>query len=196
MSSKIVFFLLFIGYVCCSMNYISNRIYVGDQYAAGNVSLLTANNITAVLNVAWDLDIRYDAKYYVGDMSDDNEHLQFQYNKVGLVDGTGNKESMLIAGMEAVDQFASTRILQSKDQPTYPQPVQNILVHCHSGHSRSVTITSLYLSFYFPEQYPSYESALAFVKAQRGIQNDHNVPVPALTLQAENIYKKYNNSLF
>ena len=38
-------------------------------------------SMPAVLNVAWDLDIRYPTEDYVGDIATDNEHLYMQYNK-------------------------------------------------------------------------------------------------------------------
>ena len=78
---------------------------IADQTAAGNLQMLqqeynitgtcgsticspnvfhplSAFHSTAVLNVAWDLDIRYPVDDYVGSIADDNEHLYMQYNKV------------------------------------------------------------------------------------------------------------------
>lgn len=105
-----------------SMNFIMDSIFVGDQHAAGNIPYLQSNNVSAILNVAWDLDIQYPTPYYVGNMADNDEHLVLQYSKVGLVDGTGNQPGSLIAAMFALHQFLEPRVLESKDQGTFPQP--------------------------------------------------------------------------
>jgi len=171
------------------INLILPGIYVGDQYAAGDIDHLVSNlNISAILNVAWDLDIRYPAQEYVGDMDDNNEHVRVQYSKIGLVDAAGNKMSTLAAAVLTLDQFLSPRDLLEKDQKTFP-PVQNVLVHCHSGQSRSVTIASLYIYFRHRDQFPTYIDALTFVKKQRNLSTNHNVPRPELTVLAENLAK-------
>jgi len=117
-----------------------------------------------------------------------------QYSKVGLVDGTGNQPGMLVAAMLALHQFLTPRQLESKDQNTYPQPVQNVLVHCHSGHSRSVTIAALYLYFTQPTTFATYEQALLFVKKQRGILNDPTVPEPPLSLLAHQVSSTFHTT--
>jgi hypothetical protein len=66
-----------------SINNIIGNIYVGDQHAAGDLNMLrNVYNISAILNVAWDLDIRYPSAAYIGDVRDFDEHLTMQYNKV------------------------------------------------------------------------------------------------------------------
>ena len=176
------------------MNYIMDRIYVGDQHAAGDMYELQQYNISAILNVAWDLDIRYPRFNYTGSIEDDNEHLNMQYNKVGLVDGTGNQPGMLISAMLALHQFLTPRSLEEKDQGTYLQPVQNVLVHCHSGHSRSVTIAALYLYYTNPSIFTSYEQALLFVKVHRGVAKDPSVPEPPLSLLAHQVASMFHST--
>jgi len=171
-----------------SLNAIISRLYVGDQHAAGDLHMLqTAYNISAILNVAWDLDIRYPSAAYVGDFNDFNENLNFQYNKVGLVDGTGNTKGALIAAVNVLHQLLTPRSLLSKDANTYPQPVRNVLVHCHSGQSRSVTVAALYLFHEFPSQFRTYTDALNYVKARRGLSNNLSVPEPNLTRLAQQV---------
>jgi protein tyrosine/serine phosphatase len=65
--------------------------------------------------------------------------------------------------------------------------VQNILVHCHSGQSRSVTVVALYLFHEFPTQFRTYNDALQFVKNRRGLGNNPSVPEPNLTQLANQI---------
>jgi len=164
-------------------------IYVGNQYAAGDIdNLIRLYNISAILNVAWDLDIRYPEEDYFGDITDNNEHIKIQYTKVGLVDAAGNKMSTLASAVLALDQFKTPRTLMPKDEKTYPT-VQNILVHCHSGQSRSVTVASLYIFYKHRDQFPSYFDAVNFVKAQRHLQDNNNVPHPKVTELAQELVK-------
>merc|ERR1719197_338215 len=82
------------------LNHIIDRIYVGDINGARDLkTLVFQHNITAILNVAWDADVRYDPSDYF------NGHLPVEYNKLGLVDGTGNDDSMLAAAVYALDQL-------------------------------------------------------------------------------------------
>ena len=61
----------------------ADNVYVGDQYAAAEVEMLVAYyNISAILNVAWDLDIRYNASSYRGDLYRYDERLMVEYSKV------------------------------------------------------------------------------------------------------------------
>eukprot|EP00026_Physarum_polycephalum_P013853 Phypoly_transcript_14305.p1 GENE.Phypoly_transcript_14305~~Phypoly_transcript_14305.p1 ORF type:complete len:253 (+),score=22.32 Phypoly_transcript_14305:1-759(+) len=164
------------------LHYIDDGIYVGNQYAAGDVDeLIRLYNISAILNVAWDLDIRYPEPEYVGDISDNNEHLKIQYVKVGLVDAKGNKMSTLAAAVLALDQLKTHRELLAKDAKTYTAQAQNVLVHCHSGQSRSVTIATLYLFFKHRDRFPTYEDALKFVKKQRNLTENKDVPREEIT---------------
>lgn len=176
------------------MNYIMNRIYVGDQHAAGNLYELQTYNISAILNVAWDLDIRYPFENYTGSIEDDNEHLNMQYNKVGLVDGTGNQPATLVSAMLMLSQLLTPRELEEKDKGTYPQPVQNVLVHCHSGHSRSVTVAALYLYYTNPDTFRNYEEALLFVKSKRGVLKDPTVPEPPLNILAHRVARTFHTT--
>ncbi|KNC55905.1 dual specificity protein phosphatase [Thecamonas trahens ATCC 50062] len=163
------------------MSRITDRLWVGNQHAAGNLTLLTEIGITGVVNVAWDLDIMYPASEYVGSLAEDNAHLKLEYAKVGLVDGEGNANVTLAAAVFQVAQIMTKRTLETKDAHTYPNPPQRILLHCHSGMSRSVTIAALYLRYTDPVTYPDFAAALSYVKAARGISTD---PAPALVALA------------
>jgi hypothetical protein len=86
--------------------------------------------------------------------------------------------------------------------------VRNVLVHCHSGHSRSVTTAALYIFFIHPELYPTYavgtpaacpihrppgparvprQDALQFVKTQRSIGADPTLPEANLSALASRL---------
>jgi len=178
------------------INLIRDGLYVGDQYAAGDIDdLVRMYNISAILNVAWDLDLRYPEPEYVGDISDDNEHIKIQYAKIGLVDASGNQVSTLAAAVLALDQFFQRRDLAPKDVSTYPS-VNSVLVHCHSGQSRSVTVASLYIYFKHRDEYPTYMDALNFVKKQRNLLSNTHVPHPDITSLAEKLAKVDLFSLF
>ena len=108
-----------------------------------------------------------------------------------------------------LQQFLTPRVLQPKDRATYPQPgidfflldarfqflltcfltVQNVLVHCHSGHSRSVTIAALYLNYAYQTVFPTYDVALQFVKTKRGVLTTRLILVCYLLLTTTQVYK-------
>merc|ERR1711991_85897 len=173
-----------------SMNKVAPGLWVGNQHAAGDLATLAKEGITAVLNVAWDLDIAYPSSAYTGNMEDFNEHLDnLQYAKVGLVDGDGNPPGSLAAAVLALSTFLNPREgLDDKDKTTFPQPVNAVLLHCHSGQSRSVTVAALYLTL--TGSYSTYKTALAHVKAARGLTDNHAVPVHALTALAHKLVNK------
>lgn len=171
-----------------NLDWVYSNLYVGDQYAAGALDRLIVDyNISFVLNVAWDLDLDYAPQFYIGDVEDNNERLVLQYSKVGLVDGTGNTGSSLMAAVFMLDQFVTYRELESKDKGTFPQS-GNILVHCHSGKSRSVTVSSLFLSKKYSSLFKSFDHALQYVKERRGLQDDDSVPEHHLLGLARQVY--------
>eukprot|EP00300_Choanocystis_sp_HF-7_P037120 c53122_g1_i1.p1 GENE.c53122_g1_i1~~c53122_g1_i1.p1 ORF type:complete len:296 (-),score=52.47 c53122_g1_i1:38-925(-) len=172
-----------------NIDYILDSIYIGNQHAAADLPLLQSLNISAILNVAWDLDIRYDQQYYVDYNPDpSNAHLILQYTKVGLVDGEGNAQATLAAAVFALDQLLSPRTgLAPSDASKYPQPVRGVLLHCHSGTSRSVTVGALYLFYKHPEMFDTYSDALLYVKTKRHVQADGSVPKAPLTALANTL---------
>jgi hypothetical protein len=145
-------------------------------------------NITAVLNVAWDLDISYPSAAY----DRDGWHLKIQYHKVGLVDGLGNEMMSLASAVYFLNQLLTPRILEDKDKNTFP-PVQNVLVHCHAGNSRSVVVTALYLFYKHSNlpQFKNFTATLEFVKEKRGIGGVTTLPEPNL-LQLATKLAQYN----
>eukprot|EP00300_Choanocystis_sp_HF-7_P041288 c7993_g1_i1.p1 GENE.c7993_g1_i1~~c7993_g1_i1.p1 ORF type:complete len:203 (+),score=44.95 c7993_g1_i1:118-726(+) len=145
----------------------TNALYIGNQFAAQNFTLLKSLNISAILNVAWDLDLIYPMVDYENTNLPSNENLILQYHKVGLVDGTGNTNFSMAAAVYQLDQLFTPRVLEIKDLNTFPNPVQNVLLHCHSGLSRSVTVGSLYLYYVADGKFPNFTDALTYVQTQR-----------------------------
>ena len=142
------------------LSHVAHNLWVGNQHGAADVAGLAAANITAVLNVAWDLDIEYPPTEYVGSVPDDNERLILEYVKVGLVDGDGNTLYQMAAAVFQLTQLFARRTLQPKDATTYPNPPPAVLCHCHSGMSRSVTVAAVYLRFAYPSEFRSFDAAL------------------------------------
>jgi hypothetical protein len=107
---------------------------------------------------------------------------------VGLVDGLGNEMSSLASAVYFLDQLLTSRVLENKDRNTFPS-VQNVLVFCHEGHSRSVVVTALYLFFKYSNlpQFKNFTVTLEFVKEKRGIGNVSTLPEPHLLQLATNL---------
>lgn len=143
---------------------ISSGILVGASGSvnSANSSWFAANNINAVLNVAFDVD---DAVFSNTPASSLSSIL---FAKVGLVDtgpspgyNTVNQVQTLIAAVYALDQ------LKTRGGPDY-----NVLVHCVSGGSRSVAVAALWMAQRLPlelvAQQTRFETALNAVRNCRG----------------------------
>jgi protein-tyrosine phosphatase len=94
---------------------ITDRIGIGDSSDGRQVPPI----FEAVLNVAVDLDIP-------------STQGNFYRHKVGLLDGPGNDDGLLIAGALVLHALNKRH--------------NRILVHCHEGKSRSVMVVSAYVS--------------------------------------------------
>ncbi|MBB4952026.1 myo-inositol-1(or 4)-monophosphatase [Agrobacterium vitis] len=157
-------------------------LYISGSDGAADPQLLASHAIRIVLNCAvnLDLDIVSEAKTGVA------EHLMthgtglVRYYKLGLVDGPGNPDVMMLAGYHllrsALDQ-------QFPDKPSYPRREKgNILVNCRGGRSRSVTLVSLFLHLDFPDRYPTLDAAIAHVRVQRQLHPDEWQSAPKAVL--------------
>jgi hypothetical protein len=175
------------------MDAVGLGIFVGDQHAAGALPSLLSQNVTGILNVAWDLGIRCDTADYVGDMGSFKERLEIEFAKVGLVDGLGNHPATLAAAVLFLHQMRTQNMttMLPKDQTTFP-PIRNILVHCHSGQSRSVTVAALYL--FYAGSFSTFSDALAFVIDARHL-NGWPVPEPNLVATAQVVTEQFPNLL-
>lgn len=161
-------------------------VYVGGMDGAGDLELLKEKNITTVVNCAVNLDFNYatepfgegeaaDAIYGVGAV---------RYYKLGLIDGHGNPETMMLAGYYLLRGAFSQQL---PDKSTYRRREKgNVLVNCRGGRSRSVTLVALFLHVEMPEKFPTLDDALNHVRTKRELRPDewHEAPKPMLIAAA------------
>ncbi|MEO5325390.1 dual specificity protein phosphatase [Mesorhizobium sp. CC13] len=157
-------------------------IYVGGMEGAGDLAALAQRNITTVVNCAVNLDFNYaterfdegegaDAIYGVGAV---------RYYKLGLIDGHGNPETMMLSGFYLLRGAFSQEL---PDKRTYRRREKgNVLVNCRGGRSRSVTLVALFLHVEMPEKFPTLDAALDHVRTQRELRRDEwfEAPKPML----------------
>ncbi len=160
-------------------------IYVGTYDLSAN--LLQMNGIAGVLNVAYDVN---DAKSLQQTLKtkkiekDGTEttinYLSTQLSKVGLIDGPENNVMTLLAALYMADQLLDflPEEKQLKDDMVNIYPQGNLLIHCHDGGSRSVTVAALYIyyKFYTNQSIYSFEDFYYQIICYRwsaGAVNDH-----------------------
>ncbi|MDN3714153.1 dual specificity protein phosphatase [Paracoccus cavernae] len=162
-------------------------LYVGGREGASDVGLLRANGISTVLNCAVNLDFNYVSQ------DDEISHdsgvgygpAQIRYYKLGIVDGPGNPDTMMLAGYFQL-KGALEQILP--DKPSYPLRERgNVLVNCRAGRSRSVALVSLFLHLHLPQEFPTLADAIAHVRVKRELRPDEwdSTPKPMLIAAAE-----------
>jgi hypothetical protein len=140
-------------------------IWIGGREGVANLPLLARHGIKTVVNCAVNLDFNL-----VPDTDPAPGHLGFgqgaiRYYKLGLVDGPGNAETMMLAGYYLL-RGALSQVLP--DKPSYPLRERgNVLVNCRGGRSRSVALVALFLHHTMPETYPTLDAALAHVRIKR-----------------------------
>jgi hypothetical protein len=161
-------------------------LFISGSDGARDLALLARHGITTVVNCAVNLDFNYvetpilqaePGKVAAG-------HGAIRAYKIGLIDGDGNPERMMLAGYYILDG-ALKQVLPEKD--SYPQRERgNVLVHCRGGRSRSVALTALYLHKSLPAEFPTLEDALAHVRVKRNLREDEwfETPKPVLIATA------------
>lgn len=157
-------------------------IYVGGMEGAGDLAALRQSNITTVVNCAVNLDFNYATErfgegegaeviYGVGAV---------RYYKLGLIDGHGNPETMMLSGFYLL-RGALSQVLPEK--ATYKRREKgNVLVNCRGGRSRSVSLVALFLHVEMPDKFPTLDAALDHVRTRRELRRDewHEAPKPML----------------
>ncbi len=152
------------------------QIYVGDENSAILGDQLEKLGVAGVLNVAYDLD---DKPTFSEPQPPPKWRFstQVQYAKVGLIDGTHNPTGImgLAAAVYMADQLWC---FPKKDVPCPPllnvYPTDgNLLIHCYSGKSRSVTVAALFIWYKWgatgmDPNLTSFQATYAMVKEARG----------------------------
>jgi len=162
-------------------------LYVGGREGASDVPLLRDHGITTVLNCAVNLDFNYVAT--PDEVSHDSRvgygPALIRYYKLGIVDGPGNPDTMMLAGYYqmrgALDQVMP-------DKASYPLRERgNLLVNCRAGRSRSVILAALFLHLHLPQGFPTLGQAIDHVRLRRDLRPDewHETPKPMLIAAAE-----------
>lgn len=156
-------------------------IYVGGMEGASDLSLLRAHGITTVVNCAVNLDINWvSAPLSAADQPIAYGFGDVRYHKLGLIDGAGNPETMVLAGYFLLKGAIEQRL---PEKPNYPRrEYGNVLVNCRGGRSRSVMLVSLFLACAEPGRFASLDAALAHVRARRELRAEewHEAPNPVL----------------
>jgi hypothetical protein len=162
-------------------------LYVGGREGASDVPLLRKNGISTVLNCAVNLDFNYVAA--PDEISHDSRvgygPAPIRYYKLGIVDGPGNPDTMLLAGYYQL-LGALEQVLPEK--PSYPMRERgNVLVNCRAGRSRSVVLAALLLHLHIPGEFPTLAAAIDHIRVKRELRPDewHETPKPMLIAAAE-----------
>lgn len=157
-------------------------LYLGDRHALSDPDLLQAQGITTVINCAVNLDVNL-VDPEAGHRTESglvHGSGRFRYYKIGLIDGAGNPETMLLAGYFLI-RGALGQVLPQK--ATYPRrEYGNVLINCRGGRSRSVVLAALTLHHLMRNDYPTLDSAITRVRLRRNLHPDeyHKAPKPVL----------------
>lgn len=157
-------------------------IYVGGREGMSNPKLLREHGITTVVNCAVNLDVNLvdapDPEMEDGHLT--YGHGAYRYYKLGLVDGAGNAETMMLAGYFQL-LGALSQLLP--DRASYPLRERgNVLVNCRGGRSRSVALVALLLHKQMPDRYPTLDAALEHVRIRRELRPDEWFEAPKTVL--------------
>jgi len=157
-------------------------IFVSGKDGASDIEQLRQMNITTVVNCAVNLDFNYvtSPRLIVDHRGVDYGPGDIRYYKIGLVDGHGNPDTQMLAA-----HYILTAALEQTfpDKPSYPRRERgNILVNCRGGRSRSVVVVSLFLHISLPDEFPTLDTAIGFVRKQRNLHHDewYKAPKPML----------------
>lgn len=99
---------------------------------------------------------------------------------MGLIDGAGNPNTQMVAA-HYILRAALEQILP--DKPSYPLRERgSVLVNCRGGRSRSVAVVALFLHLTLPNEFPTLDDAIDFVRRKRELPIDeyYKAPKPVL----------------
>ncbi len=166
-------------------------LFIGGTDAARDVDLLRQHQIAIVVNCAVNLDINY-----VDNPREPADGEKCAYGngpvrvyKIGLVDGSGNSEHMMLSGYLLLDGAIRQELPEKISYPNRQKG--NVLVHCRGGRSRSTAIVALYLHLQAAEKFPTFDKALEHVREMRSLHPDewYSAPKPILVDAARSAAK-------
>ena len=128
------------GMISDHLNLIIPHLFVGNSHSARTSSIISENDITAIVNVAKDLD--------------DPWLPEVQLYKFGIVDGASH------------ENHSVTYALAARTVLTLLDRGETVLLHCHEGISRSVAVAVLVVSKF---NGMSLDQAYGLVGTQRPI---------------------------
>lgn len=157
-------------------------IFISGKEGASDLGLLRRNGITTVVNCAVNLDFNFVQQDKI--VSDHEGSVygpgEIRYYKVGLIDGAGNPDTQMVAA-HYILRAALEQILP--DKPSYPLRERgSVLVNCRGGRSRSVAVVALFLHLTLPNEFPTLDDAIDFVRRKRELPIDeyYKAPKPVL----------------
>lgn len=157
-------------------------IFVGGTEAARDVDLLRRHNIAVVINCAVNLDINY--VHEPKEPADGEKRAHgagpLRAYKIGLVDGPGNPEHMMLGGYLLLDSAVRQELPEKHSYQNRQKG--NVLVHCRGGRSRSTALVALFLHLRAAQKFPTFDKALAHVREKRSLHPDEwsSAPKPIL----------------
>ncbi|MBB3447032.1 dual specificity protein phosphatase [Rhizobium sp. BK379] len=157
-------------------------LFISGKEGASDLELLRKNGITTVVNCAVNLDFNFVEQPKI--VADHQGSIygpgEIRYYKVGLIDGAGNPETQMVAA-HYILRAALEQVLP--DKPSYPKRERgSVLINCRGGRSRSVAVVSLFLHLTLPDEFPTLDEAISFVRLKRELPADeyYKAPKPVL----------------
>ncbi|MCW0001114.1 dual specificity protein phosphatase family protein [Pararhizobium sp. YC-54] len=157
-------------------------LFISGKEGASDLNLLRSKGITTVVNCAVNLDFNFVEQPRV--VSDHEGSVygpgEIRYFKIGLIDGEGNPETQMVAA-HYILRAALEQVLPEK--PSYPRRERgSVLINCRGGRSRSVAVVSLFLHVTLPQEFPTVDNAIGFVRVKRELPENewYKAPKPVL----------------
>lgn len=157
-------------------------LFLGGMDGARDLGLLRKHDIRIVVNCAVNLDFDYVETPVLA--ADGGRcaagYAAIRYFKLGMIDGAGNPESMLL-GSYLILCGSLEQTMPKRE--TYPfKDGGNVLLNCRAGRSRSVALAALFLHKQHPDRFPTLDAAIELVRERRELRPDewHETPKPML----------------
>ncbi len=156
-------------------------LFIGNEVAANNASLLQEAGITSTINIAIN---RYLPPLNLTDGT------AIRRTQIGLIDGHGNHPMHLAAAVMALYGVLDQ---DSPGKPHYPAHKRgNVLVNCRGGRSRSLTVLALYLHWTDEARFPTLDEAINHIRILRRMSDTHPLPgMIALAKQARTLLPEF-----